>query len=246
MTSGIYVIENMINNKKYIGQSVNVEKRLNNHKRMLVNNTHFNQHLQSSFNHYGLSDFNFRIIKECSEKDLDNWERWYIRVFNTQNRECGYNILDGGAGGGCYTDEMKQKFSKMQIGEKNHMYGVTGKKHPRYGKTHTNEVKQKLKELGQKRVGENNPFFGKKHSEETKQKISQANKGRNLWSDEDKQKMRKERLKGYARIIKKGRCPYSHKQRYGLINDNGNIIKISLFKECLELLMLAYNMKYTK
>lgn len=32
-TTGIYMIENKINNKKYIGQSVNIRRRISEHKR---------------------------------------------------------------------------------------------------------------------------------------------------------------------------------------------------------------------
>ena len=42
MKSGIYIIKNTINNKVYIGQSNNIQLRLNAHKRMLRNNIHGN------------------------------------------------------------------------------------------------------------------------------------------------------------------------------------------------------------
>lgn len=50
-----------------------------------------------------------------------------------------------------------------------------GERNPMYGKSLTNEQKQKISE----RVsGSNNPFYGKTHSKETRDKISKANKGR--------------------------------------------------------------------
>ena len=50
---GIYCIENIINHKKYIGQSQNVFRRMYNHKNLLRNNKHHNSYLQNSWNKYG-------------------------------------------------------------------------------------------------------------------------------------------------------------------------------------------------
>lgn len=44
--SGVYQIYNPINNKRYIGSSINVERRLKEHLRNLKKNTHCNVHLQ--------------------------------------------------------------------------------------------------------------------------------------------------------------------------------------------------------
>lgn len=50
--SGIYQIYNPINNKRYIGSSINVERRLKEHLRNLEKNRHCNDHLQSAYNKY--------------------------------------------------------------------------------------------------------------------------------------------------------------------------------------------------
>lgn len=39
MNSGIYVIENIVNGKKYIGQTINLKRRLYDHKRCLNKGT---------------------------------------------------------------------------------------------------------------------------------------------------------------------------------------------------------------
>ena len=54
---GIYKITNIIKGNFYIGSSINVEKRMYEHKRMLRKNKHTNIHLQRSWNKYGEKDF---------------------------------------------------------------------------------------------------------------------------------------------------------------------------------------------
>lgn len=58
---GIYQISNKINNKKYIGSSKSIEERWSLHKRKLNNNTHFNSHLQRSYNKNGKGAFGFKV-----------------------------------------------------------------------------------------------------------------------------------------------------------------------------------------
>lgn len=64
--SGIYHIKNLINEKVYIGSSVNIKTRLAKHKTYLINNCHSNKHLQSSFVKYGESVFVFEVLEEVA------------------------------------------------------------------------------------------------------------------------------------------------------------------------------------
>ena len=54
--TGIYQIRNIINNKIYIGQSLNIKTRFLQHKQALRKNRHPNQHLQNAWNKYGKSN----------------------------------------------------------------------------------------------------------------------------------------------------------------------------------------------
>ena len=55
--------------------------------------------------------------------------------------------------------------SKSMIGELNHFYG----------KSHTEETKNIIKENASKRLGEKNSFFNKTHSIETRKKLKLIN-----------------------------------------------------------------------
>ena len=62
MTSGIYKITNKINNKVYIGQSVNIEERWDYHKAVC----HWNSQsaLYRAFKKYGIENFDFQVIEK--------------------------------------------------------------------------------------------------------------------------------------------------------------------------------------
>lgn len=93
---GIYCIQNLINGKKYIGQSVNIKSRWAHHKRELIKGIHYNQHLQRSWTKYGLENFKFCILELCKDDELDDKEEFYIKKYKTENSKYGYNHRAGG------------------------------------------------------------------------------------------------------------------------------------------------------
>ena len=62
---GIYMIRNRINNKVYIGQSIDLVRREGDHFSDLRRGIHTNTHLQSSFNKYGEVNFEFIVLEYC-------------------------------------------------------------------------------------------------------------------------------------------------------------------------------------
>lgn len=91
MSSGVYRIQNIIEDKNYIGKSWNIERRWKEHITTLKSNKHINSKLQSAFNKYGLDSFEFTILEEADKPELmDYFESYYIEKYNAIND--GYNI----------------------------------------------------------------------------------------------------------------------------------------------------------
>ena len=82
---GIYKIENTKNKKVYIGQSRNIYRRFEEHKRALENNAHHSVKLQRSYNKtLDKSIFKFSIIEVVNDnKRLDEREKYYQDLFSS-------------------------------------------------------------------------------------------------------------------------------------------------------------------
>ena len=178
------MIRNKINDKKYIGQAVDIDRRWRDHKSELDGNRHCNPHLQNSWNKYGADNFEFTIIHECDEELLDELEIMYIAHFDTYNN--GYNLTLGGDGcrGYRYTDEQRARSSEAKK-----------------GKPKSEECKAKLSESRKEYYKD--PENRKKHSEamkealnrpEVRAKMSESLK--EYYKDPEVKKKRSEAMKG--------------------------------------------------
>ena len=94
---GIYKITNLINNKIYIGQSIDIEKRIKDHfwKSKCEKDISYNSALHSAIRKYGKENFTWEVLKECSIEEIDDLEKYYISFYNSISPN-GYNILPGG------------------------------------------------------------------------------------------------------------------------------------------------------
>ena len=68
---GIYCIENKVNHKCYIGQSIDIECRWRQHKN---NYLVLDLPLYLDMRKYGLESFSFNIVCECTKDDLTTYE----------------------------------------------------------------------------------------------------------------------------------------------------------------------------
>lgn len=112
---GIYRIENLINHKSYIGQSVDIYKRWQEHIWALDNKYHNNKHLMRAWHKYKEHNFQFTIIKQCKENELNKQEIFWIDYYDAYYN--GYNQTKGGDGcsGKVWTEEERAKISRAVL-----------------------------------------------------------------------------------------------------------------------------------
>jgi group I intron endonuclease len=116
MGCGIYQIKNLINDKVYIGSSIDINKRLYKHLWSLKNGCHDNNHLQNSFNEYGENNFEFSVLENCSIDELVVRENFYIEFFCSCDSECGYNLATvNDFRRNCFIQSVKIKNSKNNL-----------------------------------------------------------------------------------------------------------------------------------
>ena len=89
---GIYSITCTITNKVYIGKSINIKNRWHQHRYALRRNNHDNSYLQNAWNTHGEKNFQFSIVEETTEEDLQDKEIYYIELYKTGIRQFGYNL----------------------------------------------------------------------------------------------------------------------------------------------------------
>ncbi len=116
---GIYCIRFQNNNEviNYIGSSINILKRLRDHKSNLKNNCHDNQFLQNIYNKHGIEFFNFLILEEINDSnDLLSLEKEYLIKYNVGDRTKSFNIATEPLSpfkGLSHTNETKIKLSEQ-------------------------------------------------------------------------------------------------------------------------------------
>lgn len=96
---GIYKITNILNNKCYIGQSIDIETRWLQHIYESKTLRH-KYKIYLAINKYGIENFNFEVLEECplDNKMLDDREVYWIEFYDSFNE--GYNMTRGGQGEG--------------------------------------------------------------------------------------------------------------------------------------------------
>ena len=163
---GIYKITNLKNKLIYIGSTVNLYRRKNEHLKELRSNKHHNAHMQNSFNKYGESIFEFTIQDIVFDlESLVEREQFWIDYYKSNDKTIGYNIREKAESN---VDLVASAETRQRISNANK------------GKIISEETKVKLSIANK----------GKKYSkpEETKLKLSIAHKGK-IFSQDTKNKM---------------------------------------------------------
>ena len=91
---GIYKITNQKNDLLYIGQAVDIATRWKNHaKAGLGIDTPANNKLYKAIIEDGLENFSFELLEECNRDQLNEKEKFYIKLY--QSDQFGYNSNSG-------------------------------------------------------------------------------------------------------------------------------------------------------
>ena len=94
---GIYKIQNKVNGKIYIGQSKDIEKRWNGHRKMSYyrSSSQGTYPLYEDMDKYGIDQFDFAIIEsseEWTKEELTKREAHWVHYYDSINT--GYNQVD--------------------------------------------------------------------------------------------------------------------------------------------------------
>jgi len=149
----VYVHINKINGKKYVGitQRSPEERWLNG--KGYAHNYHFNKAIEK----YGWDGFEHIVVyQSCSKEVAEAIEKDMIETFQTQNRDKGYNIREGG-NSGKHSEETKRKISitkRLQCQDKEYVKKLSDshKGIPAHNKGVPMSEEQKLK-VSQSKTG---------------------------------------------------------------------------------------------
>lgn len=170
----VYKITNKINNKIYIGQTIqSIENRFNGH--CSQPNVHKKMPIAWAIKKYGKENFKIEVIYYAKNKnDLNEKEMYYINFYNSRKKDIGYNISTGGSAGNNYCASIRkksndhcQKISKSKKGKKQDLCVVL--KHASmakdpiptgyiYKKRKNKSIKQIKK--SESKIKEKNPMYG--------------------------------------------------------------------------------------
>ena len=172
-SSGIYCWKHIESGKRYIGQSIDIFRRMAEHRKLLRGNRHGNGYFQKAWLKYGEDGFEFSVIEFCPQEVLSWKEEEWISKHQTTKKEFGYN---GTAGGEApkLTEEIKNKISKSHTGKK-HSEGTRQKM--RNAWEHRPPISfETRKKMADSIRGEKHYLWGKKIPIETRKKLSESHK----------------------------------------------------------------------
>lgn len=116
----VYIHQNKINGKRYIGITNNTPKRWYGNGKKYENCPVFNLAIKK----YGWDNFHHVVIVSgLSLEEANLLEQFYIKEYRTCEKRFGYNVQPGGhfvpsMSGKHHTEETRQKMSKAQKGRK--------------------------------------------------------------------------------------------------------------------------------
>ena len=180
----LYKITNVLDGKIYIGITTQTPyRRWIQHKSDAKRDVKKNRRLLNAINKHNPKNFSIEILvkfKNIDYPSLINAEVDFIKKYKATDKSVGYNMTLGGDGVLGHEPWCKGKTKDTDHTLKLISEKQSGRKNSFYGKTHSDELKEKW---SKERSGENHPMYGIKRPD-----LSESNKNR-IWTDEAKGKI---------------------------------------------------------
>ena len=109
------------NKKRYIGQTINFNSRMSNHRKV-AKERKFKTPLYNAINKYGWDNVIIEKLIICGSDDVDELERLYIQKFKSLNRKYGYNLDTGGVLNKKHSRTTRQKISDTNQSKSKHTF----------------------------------------------------------------------------------------------------------------------------
>lgn len=160
----IYKVTNSINGKCYIGQTIKTLEQRKHEHIWNATNKKYKSYLHNAINKYGIENFKWEMLCECSTNDMLNKKEMDSIIEQNSYIPNGYNLTLGGGGisGYKHSERTKEKIKQSRIGIK--FSEKTKKKMSEYW-----TGKKQSPKLIEKRILKTT---GKKRSDEFKKKMS--------------------------------------------------------------------------
>lgn len=130
MTIGVYCIQNNNNGKRYIGKSIDIERRISAHKCNACKDTQekkkINSYFYNAVQKHGWTSFTVLIVETLNEQDdelLASRELYWMDYYQTNDLSKGYNLRRDSASGMEVHDTTRRLQSESNKGEDNPNYG---------------------------------------------------------------------------------------------------------------------------
>lgn len=163
------------NNKVYVGLTMQpIEKRWRKGK-----NYQNTPYFYNAIKKYGWDNIRHEVLFEnLTKEEAEEKEKELIALYDSSNRNFGYNIEKGGKAGDRFTPEIIEKMRKAALGRT-----VSAETRAKISKAHKGRV---FSEETRRKISQ--ASIGRTVSEETRLKLSKINKG-NKMSEESRKKL---------------------------------------------------------
>lgn len=142
----VYIHINKANGKKYVG----ITNEPLNRRWRNGNGYRYNNHFYVAIQKYGWDNFyHIAAVQNVTHQTACILEKLFITIYNSMNRQYGYNSTSGGEKNYVRTEDTKL------YGKSNPMYGRSKELNPFYGKQHSQAT---ISIMRAKKYGGNNPL----------------------------------------------------------------------------------------